>query len=59
MKVTKLGQKKVEIKEMDITDSLVDLETGEEIDLNELVKEHFNNGDCVKVQIVRVVKEEE
>ena len=59
MKIVNEQKKVITIKELDITDALTDLETGEIIELNDLIKGQFANGDCVKVIITRVCKEEE
>jgi hypothetical protein len=59
MKVVEEKKKTVTIKELDVTEILMDMETGENVDLNELVKEHFDSGDCVKAVFTRQLKEEE
>jgi len=59
LKITNEEKKVLLIKELDVAEVLIDVETGEALDLNSLLKINFDNGDCVKIQVTRVIKSEE
>jgi len=59
MKIVEESKKVVTIKEVDVTTELMELETGEILDLTKIVLDNFDSGDVVKVVITRQVKEEE
>jgi len=59
MKIVEESKKVVTIKEVDVTTELMELETGEILDLTKIVLDNFDSGDIVKVVITRQVKEEE
>lgn len=59
MKIISKSEKRVDIKELQITEVLTELDTGSVIDLNTILKEKYVTGDIVKVSITKVDKSEE
>jgi hypothetical protein len=58
MKITNTTQRKIEIAKYDPFNK-VDLETGDVVDISEILSELFDEGDVIKIQVTKNLKEEE